>query len=454
MLRNLLALVLPLAVACGPEPPPARKAPPSVLLISLDTCRPDRLSFAGADRENSPRLDELAAEAAVFTDCLSQSSSTGPAHMSLFTGQYVHRHGMRSHRRAVVERTLASVLARAGYATAAFTGGGYLRSAFGLDHGFKKFVENDPRPALIRGFASVLPEALRWIDNNGHRPFFLLVHGYDVHCPYEPPEPYRSRYAGWYDGDASLDQRCGPSDFQPLFEEGRFGPDERRALNDLYDAGIAGADEALGAFLDELERRGVLERTLVVFTSDHGESLGEHDWVGHATTWEEQLRVPLVLRFPGGEHAGAYDAPVELVDVMPTVLDALGLEQPPGMHGRSTMPLLRGEERASRERMRVAARGTWEAVRFDDRYKLVLFLDGDALVPRMLFDLVADPGESVNLLTTEEGRARAEEIAVRYRAWRASTRAEDERFGGRDGGAPPLDSAARAELSHLGYTDE
>ncbi len=448
----LLAGLLLLPGACSREEQPR----PNVVLVCIDTCRADRVGVpAGPDASITPALDALAASGVRFTDCLAQSSGTGPSHRSLFSGQYVHRHGMYDHFLTEAPWSLASLLRDRGWHTAAFTGGGYVRRKYGLDHGFEVFLEPAGEP-WIRPLGEAVTMAEEWLRRSDREPFFLFVHGYDPHCPYWPPEPWRSRYAGWYQGDLDIRQLCGIRDFRPLLEDGRLGPEERRWLDDLYRGGVAAADAALGRLLGVLEELGLAEDTLVVVTSDHGESLGEHDWVGHTRMWQEQLQVPLVLRFPpdrgGQEWTGERDAPVELVDLLPTILDWLDLPVPAGVQGRSLLPILRGDGPPPPREWRLAKFGGREAV-VAGRWKVILRRKGGQIVERHLYDLAEDPGETRDLAGTPAGEARLAGILDEYLAWRAATREEDRRFRGR---RLRLEHSAaeQAALEELGYVED
>ena len=405
------ALGLALLAACGrgAEPGATRTVgagdpPPHVLLISLDTMRADRLSaygeLEGRARPLTPLLDRLAAESALFTDCVAASTITGPSHLTLFTGQLPTRHGLVGNGGVVRPRaTLASALADAGWATAGFTGGGYLRESYGLAHGFETYrAKGGPLAAFKRTFATSIPYALEWLEAASDEPAFLFLHGYDPHCPYEASADAIERVAGPRAAAAApFDPtgKCGEKHYLADLESGSFDEADRAHLANLYDALVHEADASLEPFLRALRRSGWLDRSILVFTSDHGESLGEHGWIGHGRLWEEQARVPLFIRFPGGAHAGRYDAPVSLADVLPTLLDALDLPALPGVQGASLMPLLeRGE--ALPDRPRVTVFEDEVAVRFageaGEHWKLVLGADEPAL-----YDLAADPDELADL---------------------------------------------------------
>lgn len=447
---HLAPLLLTLSLAACTE---AER--PNLILISLDTMRADRLSAYGRiERETTPVLDRLAAEAALFTDCLAPSTVTGPSHLSLFTGQYPTRHGLTENgARARPGYTLASLLAEAGYETAGFTGGGYLRESFGLAHGFETYrARGGPLARFKRTFETSLPHALQWLkQRDEERPFFLFLHGYDPHCPYEASEASLRPFARVVPAPFDPAGRCGESDYLPLLEEGRFGERELTHLEDLYDALVAGADRSLKPLVRYLRTSGLLERSILVFASDHGEGLGEHGWIGHGRLWDEQASVPLFVRFPGGRFAGRYDAPVSLVDVAPTLLEALGLPVPEGVQGESLMPLLRGE-RADLERPRLVVFGDEAAVRFDRRWKVTFRgREGEPSEVRV-HDLAADPGEERDLAGTPEGRARFEEVFARFAAWRRSMAEGDRRHRAVEE-AGELSEEERADLSALGYLE-
>jgi len=436
----------------------AKEERPNVILISIDTCREDRVSVFGGPERNSPGLAEWAREFSVWTNCLTQSTSTGPSHKSIFTGQYVQRHGMYSNFAVHGKRSLALTLKNAGYRTAAFTAGGWLNPEFGFGQGFDTYrvsTREIPGPGghHIGSFSETIPRGKDWIGRESGKPFFLFLHGYDVHCPYWPPEPWRSRFAGWFSKDLQMESRCGPKDFGPLFENDLLDAEGIRYLNDLYDGGVAYTDHLISGFLADLRDQGLLDRSIVVILADHGDSLGEHQWVGHTLMWEEQIKVPLMIRFPGGRWAGVRSDPVQLVDLLPTLLDFLGLPEQPGVQGISLLPFLEGEKPPAANRMRLCKFGGWEAVRFDDRFKLVFRKEKDAVVDLSLYDLQADPGESHNLAATEPGRTQAAKLLRRYQDWRRATQDEDRRFRGkrmeRDLPGPLIQN-----LQELGYTTD
>jgi len=431
----------------------------NVILISMDTTRADRVSAYGEHpRETTPAIDEMAAESVIFGDVWAQATATGPSHRSMLTGMYVHRHGMLANRQMISSPfTLATELKEHGWATGAFTGGGTTREQFGLT-GFDVYESSGgPHKPRARSFSRTWPMAEKWLESlrqpdGGYQRFFLFLHGYDPHCPYWPPAEVRD-YAAWYQGSFDPREKCGFDDFSPLIQRGELGEEEFRYISDLYDGGVTWGDRQLAGLFAWLKERGQLDKTVIVFTSDHGESLGEHQYVGHSRMWNEQIRVPLLIRFPRGQWAGRIDDPVESVDIVPTLLDYLGVPIPEGVNGQSLMPRIRGDGPAPQRDMRLCKYGNYEAVLFDERWKISFVRRSSGPEEPALFDLLNDPGELNNLVeSAPDGRQRFDELFERYRAWRQAQAAEDKRWRGIKLGA--ADEATQAELDQLGYAEE
>jgi len=446
------------ALSCGGSPAPASDpgAAPNLVLIVMDTCRGDRVG----GEDVTPELAAFAEEAVVFEDCQSQSTATGPSHRSIFTGQFVHRHGQTANRDSrETPYDVARLLRAGGYRTAAFVGGGAVGKNFHFDEGFEIYRDLFDHTAIQRRepgnghLAKAVDEATEWLDTVEDERFFLFVHGYDPHCPYWPREDLRQR-ASWYEGFLDPRGRCASMGYEKMLAAGALGPDEWRYINDLYDGGIEEGDEAIGRLIDDLRERGLLDDTLVVFTSDHGESLGERGVLGHGEMWEEQMHVPLMVRLPGGEHAGRNTDMVQHVDIAPTLLSAAGVEAPPGVQGVDLMPRMRGTAPPLGDRMRVTQVRDQVAVRFDKRWKIAFVAAEDGGVSaQALFDLRDDPGETTNLFETEDGRERFDELLARYQAFRAETKIED-RYWLRGASLDALDDKDRQALEALGYTGD
>lgn len=302
-------------------PAPGVAAGHNLLLVTLDTTRADHLGAYGDPRAETPNLDRLAAGGLRFTDAVTPVPMTLPAHATLLTGLDPPGHGVRINGRFVLgaeHETLAEALQRAGYQTAAFVSSFVLDSRFGLDQGFDRY---DARlettrvaafaPQTERSAGSVTDAAVAWLEDRAAsgesgRPFFLWIHYFDPHDPYEPPEPFASRFAD-----------------RP------------------YAGEIAYTDRELGRLLSSLDASGLSGRTVIVATADHGESLGEHGERYHSRTlYEGAVRVPLILRVPGvteGSGGAVDDRLVTLSDLAPTLLDLLGLDPLGETDGRSLL---------------------------------------------------------------------------------------------------------------------
>jgi arylsulfatase A-like enzyme len=354
-------------------------APPiGVVLITLDTTRADRLTAYGFADASMPHLERLAREGVVFEQAVSVAPLTVPAHASLLTGLLPPGHGVRENSSpplAPEHTTLAEVLRGHGFRSAAMVSSGVLDPDRGLAQGFDSYsaVQGGRRPrpdAPQRKAEAAIGEAIDWLDLVGDSRFFLWTHLYDPHRPYEPPEPFASRYA-----------------------------------HDPYVGEIAYADSQIGRLLGALDRHGLLERTLVIVAGDHGESLGEHGERDHGIfVYEAVLRVPLIIRLPAVE-ARRVQAVVRLTDVMPTVLDLLGLPSPP-TYGASLTRLMRGEPQEELESYAESLyprRFGWSPLYSlrDSRFKLI-----DAPRPE-LYDLQQDPWEQRNLYDDRPATAAA-----------------------------------------------
>jgi arylsulfatase A-like enzyme/Flp pilus assembly protein TadD len=284
-----------------------RPAPGGVLLITLDTLRADYLGCYGSTRSATPNLDALAASGVRFAECTTVNPTTLPTHVSLMTGLYPEAHGVRAniyYRYDLTQPTLAEVLRRNGYRTGAVVGANVLGRHTGLARGFHDYDDLEPEQAaatdklhvggeIERLAEEVTDRAVAWIDRNARRQrFFLWVHYFDAHHPYAPPEAFAARHR-----------------------------------DDLYAGEVEYLDQQVGRLLDEIGRMGLSDRTLVVAVADHGEGLGEHGEARHGFfLWETTVRVPLIVSYPGRLPAGqVVFRPVGNVDVMPTVLDLVGL---------------------------------------------------------------------------------------------------------------------------------
>jgi len=327
----LALLVLVAGCAEPPRPTPAQ----NLLLVSLDTLRADHLGAYGYARPTSPRFDGFARRGILFRRAIAQAPSTAPSHGALFSSVYPSAFSASGRELTGPPPgipVLAEILRSHGFATWGFTDGGYVGSAFGFGRGFDVYREERV------GLAQTVPAAVQWLDGHPARRWFLFVHTYDVHTPYGGSEAARRALGarGWRGVT-----KIGAGDLEALERSGT-PPDDLADLVALYDAGIRHADTLLGELIDALERRGLLASTLAVVTADHGEEFFEHGRTQHKQLYAEpNLAVPLLLLVPG-RPPRVVDAPVELVDVLPTVLELLGLPPHPGAMGKSLVPLVDG----------------------------------------------------------------------------------------------------------------
>ncbi len=419
---------------------------PNVVVVSLDTLRARSVGLYGYARDTTPFLDALAREAAVFEDAITTSVTTGPSHMSLFTGLYPVNHGLRTglDYKLPDVATLASRLREAGYQTAAFTENGYIVRMRGFGEGFARYTENagDRRrgPGEVR---VTFRQARRWLAANARRPFFLFLHTYEVHAPFEPPEEYRDLFVG--------DGAPGPED--PVLLQAR----------DDYDREIRFVDDKLRELFDSLEANGLRDSTLVVILADHGEEFGEHGLYQHGgAVFEETLHIPLIWVGPGvvpGRHPG----PASLIDVTPTLLELAGLPLPDGLDGRSLADAIRegakleprtlfAEARARRRWLRPSRGERWNppliAVRSGDTKFIVHRPDEGEALPPARYDLARDALERAPDPVEGEALRSLNALVDEYLAGRMEASAR------REPDAPEsLDPELRHRLQLLGYLE-
>ncbi len=336
---------------------------PNVILISLDALRADHLSLYGYRKVTSPAIDAWARQNGVtFLNTVAASPWTLPSHVSMLTGRDALRHGVNYIDSAVAEQTLLlpELLRAAGYRTAAITGGGYVDAEHGFGQGFDRFRWFSGEAGAESELHRHTELALQWLDQlSASEPFFLFFHTYEIHSPYRPREPYFSQFGGRHEDLQGrwLATTTGIQDAPTIGFQHRnraiweSGVDldltaSREIISALYDSGIAAVDHQIGRLLNRLRQLDLAQRTVVILTSDHGESLGEHQLVSHQSLDEEVLMVPLVVAFPERFVGGArLSEQVRTVDILPTILDLVGLDPPLAIDGLSLVPRLLGQDR-------------------------------------------------------------------------------------------------------------
>lgn len=402
----------------GAVPPRAM----NVLVITLDTTRADRIGSYGDRNAETPTLDRLAREGVQFDQTMASAPLTLPAHSSIFTSRFPPEHGVRDNGGFFLspdQLTLATLLKRQGFRTGAVVGAYVLDGKWGLNQGFETYVD-DFDLSKLSGFGigdvqrpgnEVVDRALPWLEKVKGQRFFGWLHFYDPHSPYEPPEPFKTRFA-----------------------------------EHPYSGEIAFVDSQVARIVDFLERNGLMERTILAVMGDHGEGLNQHKEGSHGFfIYESTTRVPFIIRAPFETMRGRRIAdPVRSVDLMPTLLDLLGIAPPKSIAGASLAPLMTGARKSLdlegyAEALYPLHHFGWSELRAwrAGRYKVI-----DAPRPE-LYDLERDPDETVNLYG--ERRSMADGMIARLR------QQEKEDASGASKPAPEVDPEARARLAALGY---
>lgn len=312
-----------------------------VLLISIDTLRADHLGAYGYERDTSPFLDSLSEHSVVFEHALAQIPSTLPSHVSMLTGLYPKEHRVFPPNGVIPSsiETLAETFQRSGYRTAGFTDGGYMSRGFGFDRGFDEFADDFGDGPTNRSVERIFARGLDFLRSlNPADPYFLFLHTYAVHDPYDPPEPYRREFLSGA-APIGLWEPTGPNLSRFNCGHETLGPEGREHFIALYDAGIRYVDDVLGDFFKQLEAAGLADELTVIITSDHGEEFLEHRLVGHAQVFHHNLHVPLLIHHPDAT-PGRVRGVARLVDLVPTLADLAGLELKNNVAGRSLRPSL------------------------------------------------------------------------------------------------------------------
>ena len=423
-IRQWVAFLLVVgSLACsGQESPPVGDRDLNVLVITLDTIRADRLGAYGNTDIQTEFVDGLAARGVVFDRCIAPTPLTLPSHASLFTGTYPVFHGVRDNSNYVVPAelmTMAELLSEEGYRTGGFVGAFVLSTRWGLDQGFETYTEPESGydPTLMsfaqiqRPADAVVDDAIAWLRKESEQPWFAWVHLYDPHLPYDPPPAFAGEY-----------------------------PD------DPYLGEVAFADSQLERLDEFLESSGLDSNTLIVFAGDHGEGLGDHGEFDHGLLlYQTTARVPLIIVHPDSTSRGVRrEEVVSLVDIMPTIAEALDLPLPGGVQGQSLWPLIAGagvfdEKPVYAETLYPKLHFGWSPLTAlqDRRFQFIQSSDPE------LYDLVRDPKQQENLYRTSpdvaERMIRDLEAMVERLGW-----------GAMDASNEP-DAGTIAKLAALGY---
>lgn len=418
---------------------------PNVILITIDSLRYDHLGCYGYHRNTSPNIDRLAARGVKFVEAISNGGITSTSFPSIMASALPPLE--KDEATTMVKRTttLAEVLRKAGYQTAAFHSNPWLSKFYGYDRGFDEFVDNsgmvrrvETRAKSMGGLAAkaahkagpllrpiltnlhkipvmsaeeVNSRAISWIESHDGR-LFLWLHYMDVHHPYLPPTEYLGRLC---------DERVSHRQMKTLFQKmlGRppkLSQSEIETLINLYDAEIRYTDEIIGLLVKKLG--DCIPDSYVIVTADHGDEFGEHGRFGHESVYDGILRVPLIITGPGIKGGTSIEGQVALINLAPTILDIAGISSPPSFHGKSLLPLIGGKQGN-----RAGTISTFTDVRFGEtsiayrvpRWKFIYTesLDGSGRVREEVYHLVNDPGETRNLHGADIREAREFEVAAK-----------------------------------------
>ncbi len=379
----LLVLGAPLLGGCAREEPRVR----NVVLISVDTLRPDFLSCYQPELATTPHVERFARDCAVFTDALAQAPSTTISHKSMLYSTYpaVHKTTRDRVPREAVASPIEALQSR-GFVTGAIVGGGGLAPEIGFPKGFDSY-QVLPKLATGLQLETLRSKSVQWLEEHEDDRFFLFLHMYQPHCPYSPPEEYAADLTGWYTGDLDPEGKCGPE-----YNAMEMSGEDYRYLQGLYAAEVAYVDNYLGDLFAKLDELELADETLVILTSDHGESLGEREYVGHNLLFDVQLRIPLLIKVPGVPGSRLAD-PVESVDILPTVFAALDLSPPFPFQGRNLLPRIEGRAAADFTRARFANQGDRTSIHRGP-WHLIFGGPNDGTV---LYRTDDDPGELVDI---------------------------------------------------------
>jgi len=461
----------------GVVAPPSPSTRPNVVLISMDTVRADHLSLYNYERDTTPKLKLLAQRATVYRRAVASADMTLATHASLFTGVYPSWHGAHyappsfpyGRPLSKVYPTLAGVLASKGYATYAVAANfAYLQTGLGMDRGFQVFdakmplsISNDGAPFFLReGARTILDlfsctsnfdtlnrradeinaDALRLVDRarRAGQPFFLFLNYMDAHTPYLPPAPFDRRFPG-KDDHYSL-AKYATLQKQLWNKHRKVSDHERQHLVSQYDGGIAYIDEAIAELISGLQSRAAFANTLFIVTADHGEAFGEKGLLEHgvASVHQNQVHIPLIIKYPGQSEAKVSDNLVSQVDVMPTVLEFLGYPIPAATQGLSLLHPVPADRVLISEAFPTPIIPHLERAVFHGPDKLIVSSTGE----RKYFDLSQDPDEEHNRYRKEDQNAAL--LGARLDNWTRTIPKQTNTSGG-------LNGEALQRLKSLGY---
>jgi len=368
----------------------------NVILISIDTLRADHLGCYGYPKSTTPNIDKFSEDSILFKRCLAQASSTLISHASIFTSLIpLHHRACFTKKRALSEenQTIAEILNTNGYKTISFNDGGQISPEFGMSQGFDLYDSStgDQKPDHMT-FKAIVDKCTQWIDNNASKKFFMFLHTYETHHPYTPTENNLKLFESKYEG--SLEPHISIDLIFKLFRgKLEISEADKQHIRNAYAAEIRSMDESFGILVNFLKKKNLYDNTIIIFTSDHGEEFDEHGVIGmHAhTLYDELLHVPLIIKLKKSKLAlKKIDTNVGCIDISPTLLDLLGLENFKYAEGESLVDLIRGKQ-TEREGFLIAQRDRPDEYKNPEYWTII---DKTwKLYKGKLFDLRNDPLE-------------------------------------------------------------
>jgi arylsulfatase A-like enzyme len=442
----------------------------NVIIVSLDTLRADRLGCYGNPLPVSPAIDRLAAGSTLFECVYAHAPYTHSSHASLFSSLYPSAHGVLASTDSVpAELTLLpEILAREGWMTASFNGGGYVSHEFGFHQGFDLYCEVDPlgdqytlgKPLAANRFTDgsrdSLNRALAWVESMRAQRFFLFLHTFIVH-DYLPPESWAEVFNKDCPGGLEASSENVRKVFQAYFEDCKLEADQLQFMNNMYNATIRAADDMVAELVHRLTSLDLLEKTVLVISSDHGEEFLEHGFLAHGkAVYDESIRVPLIIRVPGMAGGNRVKTRVGQVDLLPSLLELLKIEGPETMQGRSFLPLMRGESGPNRTILSEVKmpRISDRACIISDGWKFIEGSMDESLyykppAPERLYYLPEDPGEKNNRINSHPEEA--ERLRALLRKMQEGAKDVHESFGAKRGGAENISEELKRLLKEQGY---
>ncbi len=422
-------------------------APPNVVLISVDTLRSDHLGCYEYTRATSPEIDKVARQGTLFEQAVANAPWTLPSHGSMLTGLFPKSHTLKTFRSRLPEDapTLATLLSAAGYETLGLVNAPAMDSTYGFGRGFDDYILD---PAIgpdgqLRSAKKQIGRAIEWLDSREDRPFFLFLHNFDVHGDYNPSDEFLKQFASPYDGPF----RGTTEELQQVYQgKLEMGEDDLRHVIDRYDAGIRELDHDLKRLLEHLRDLPDGGDTIVVITSDHGEEFMEHGRTLHGTTmYEEMLSVPLIFSGPGVPAGKRVQGLVQLTDIVPTLLDLVGISIPEEIEGRSLVPVWSGAADELEGRF-VFAEADHEHGQVDIKRMVrqgdIKLIHDREIQRSLLFDLDRDPAERDDLSDRQPAML-GPLVDALDEYWAGALEIEPR--------LPPLRERRRKRLKSLGY---